>query len=89
MHRRSIVVVIVFVILLVADAAVPVPAFPGAEGFGAESRGGRGGEVLFVTNLNDRGPGSLRAVVESDGPRTVIFRISGTIALESNLNAII
>jgi hypothetical protein len=62
-----------------------VPAFPGAEGFGAQSLGGRGGKVLFVTNLDNSGPGSLRAAVESDGPRTVIFRVSGTIALKKTL----
>jgi pectate lyase len=62
-----------------------VPAFPGAEGFGAQSLGGRGGKVLFVTNLDDGGPGSLRAAVEADGPRTVVFRVSGTIALKSAL----
>jgi hypothetical protein len=63
-----------------------MPAFPGAEGFGAESIGGRGGRVIFVRNLNDSGRGSLRAAIESDGPRTVIFRISGTIALKSHLS---
>ncbi|MHA6720663.1 pectate lyase [Sphingomonas sp. RS6] len=63
----------------------PVPAFPGAEGAGALSLGGRGGRVLFVTNLNDRGPGSLRAAVETAGPRTILFRISGTIRLEKPL----
>lgn len=62
-----------------------VPAFPGAGGYGAESVGGRRGEVLFVTNLNDSGPGSLRAAVEASGPRTVIFRVAGVITLERTL----
>jgi pectate lyase len=54
-------------------------AFPGAEGYGAYARGGRGGKVVFVTNLLDAGPGSLRAAVEAKGPRTVIFRVGGLI----------
>ena len=62
------------------------PAFPDAEGFGAYAKGGRGGEVLYVTNLNDNGPGSLRWAVEQKGPRTVIFAISGTIELKDRLN---
>lgn len=66
-------------------AAAPLPAFPGAEGFGAHTPGGRGGKVLFVTNLDDSGPGSFRAACEAEGPRTVIFRVSGTIALKRDL----
>ena len=64
---------------------VPVPAFPEAEGFGANAMGGRGGRVIGVTNLNDSGPGSLRACVEADGPRVCIFRTGGTIILNSAL----
>src|SRR2546422_5008888 len=54
-------------------------AFPGAEGYGAYAKGGRGGKVLSVTNLSDSGPGSLREAIETKGPRTVIFRVGGLI----------
>lgn len=67
-----------------AVAAGPM-AFPGAEGAGRMASGGRGGRVLRVTRLSDSGPGSLRAAVEADGPRTVIFDIGGTIQLASPL----
>ena len=60
-------------------------AFPGAEGYGRFALGGRGGRVIKVTNLNDAGPGSFRAAVEADGPRTVIFDVSGRIVLKDKL----
>lgn len=60
-------------------------AFPGAEGWGAQSKGGRGGIVIKVTNLNDDGPGSFREAVMNPNPRIVIFEISGTITLKSDL----
>jgi hypothetical protein len=71
-------------------ATGPVLAFPGAEGFGAYAKGGRGDgsstpQIFIVSNLNDSGPGSLRACVEDNGPRFCIFRVAGTINLNSSL----
>jgi len=69
-----------------AQDVTPRPlAFPGAEGAGRFAEGVRGGRVLRVTTLADAGPGSLRAALQAEGPRTIIFDVGGTIALESPL----
>lgn len=57
-------------------------AFPSAEGYGRMTTGGRGGTAIEVTTLKDYGPGSLREAAEEFGPRTIVFRVSGTIDLE-------
>ncbi|MFD2521324.1 T9SS type A sorting domain-containing protein [Emticicia soli] len=56
-----------------------IPAFPGAEGFGASASGGRGGQVIYVTNLNCSGAGSLAAALQVVGKKYILFKVSGVI----------
>ena len=71
----------------VGDESAPadLPAFEGAEGFGRRATAWRGGRVIKVTTLEDRGPGSLRACAEGDRPRVCIFEVAGTIEVDSTI----
>ena len=62
-----------------------IPAFPGAEGGGKFSFGGRGGKVYVVTSLADSGPGTFREALEAAGPRIVVFNVSGIIQLKNRI----
>jgi pectate lyase len=82
----TVIVVLVSVMATYAQYNV-LPAFPGAEGEGKFTTGGRGGKVIYVTNLNDDAlPGSLRYALNQTGPRYILFKVSGTIQLKSKLN---
>ena len=73
-----------FLLLLVSlslPALSQLPAFPGAQGFGSTTPGGRGGAIIEVLNLNNNGPGSFREACAAAGPRIVVFRTGGTIVL--------
>lgn len=73
-------------VFLVCHSASALPVVPSAIGFGTDTVAGRGGEVYRVTNLDDRGPGSLRfGMEEVEGPRVIVFDVSGVIRLSSDL----
>lgn len=73
-HRLPLLLAVLFPLCALAQ-----PAFPGAEGFGAGASGGRGGKVIYVTNLNVSGPGSLADALAQEGPRYILFKVSGVI----------
>lgn len=78
----------VFLLLMVQALTfvnAQVKAFPEAEGYGKLSVGGRGGQIIEVTNLNDAGAGSFRAACIASGPRIVVFRVAGIIELASDI----
>jgi len=83
-YIRLLVLTILFIVN--TDMYAQVIAFPGAEGFGKFTMGGRDGKVMIVSNLLDKGPGSFRDAVTAEGKRIVVFTVSGTIHLEKTLN---
>ena len=92
--KKKIILVLIFTMLIVtflpiSKAIDNLPAFPGAEGFGSYTRAAYGGSsnptIYRVTNIDDDGPGSLRAGLEISSPRVIIFEVSGNIQLRDCL----
>lgn len=69
----------------VSAFSASIPVFPGAQGFGTDTPAGRGGKIIKVRNLKDSGPDSLRAAIETAGPRIIVFEVGGTIKLTKKL----
>lgn len=86
MKRHYFTLIALIILSLTTEAQEKLLAFPGADGFGKYTTGGRGGKIYIVTNLNDEGPGSFRDAVKKKGSRTILFAIAGNIELKSPLS---
>ena len=84
-HGGTAPVAVTVAVLPVGSPAVALPAFPGAEGFGANATGGRDGSVVYVTTLAADGPGSLQWAIDQPGARYILFKVSGLIDTQIHL----